>query len=276
MHISKVSLINYRNFENSKFLFSKGINTIIGENASGKTNLFRAIRLLLDNSMRRSAMNLEEMDFSRGLSNWRGHWIIISLEFVEVSQDEEIQALFLHGLGNLENDNVDKATYNLIFRPNKTVRRELSQLDLGNTDGLNQILSDITINDYETVITGKSSVDFNNPNTYQTLVGNFETVSFPDELNSPEIGGKVPPILSMSNVISFTFVRALRDVVSDFHRNRTNPLLNLLKQKSGEIKQEDFYPITQQAKELNETIGELPDVTNVKKNVYDLAGLDID
>lgn len=48
MYISKVSLVNYRNFKNSKFIFNKGINTVIGENASGKTNLFRAIRLLLD------------------------------------------------------------------------------------------------------------------------------------------------------------------------------------------------------------------------------------
>ena len=36
MYISKVSLVNYRNFENSFFLFNKGINTIIGENASGR------------------------------------------------------------------------------------------------------------------------------------------------------------------------------------------------------------------------------------------------
>jgi len=41
MYISKVSLINYRNFENAKFLFKKGINTIIGENGSGIfTSLF--------------------------------------------------------------------------------------------------------------------------------------------------------------------------------------------------------------------------------------------
>ena len=51
MYISKVSLVNYRNFENAFFLFNKGINTIIGENASGKTNLFRAIRLILDDSL---------------------------------------------------------------------------------------------------------------------------------------------------------------------------------------------------------------------------------
>lgn len=48
MHISKVSLVNYRNFKNSSFLFKEGVNTVIGENGSGKTNLFNAIRLLLE------------------------------------------------------------------------------------------------------------------------------------------------------------------------------------------------------------------------------------
>ena len=32
MFISKVSLVNYKNIANVKFLFNKGINTIIGEN----------------------------------------------------------------------------------------------------------------------------------------------------------------------------------------------------------------------------------------------------
>jgi putative ATP-dependent endonuclease of OLD family len=70
MHISKLSLINYRNFANAKVLFNKGINTVIGENGSGKTNLFRAIRLLLDDNLLRSAYQLDEKDFHRGLSTW--------------------------------------------------------------------------------------------------------------------------------------------------------------------------------------------------------------
>ena len=41
MHISKITLVNNRNFANAKLIFNKGINTIIGENGSGKTNLFR-------------------------------------------------------------------------------------------------------------------------------------------------------------------------------------------------------------------------------------------
>jgi putative ATP-dependent endonuclease of the OLD family len=67
MHISTLSLVNYRNFPNAKLIFTPGINTIIGENSSGKTNLFRAMRLLLDDNMIRFANKLDEKDFHRGL-----------------------------------------------------------------------------------------------------------------------------------------------------------------------------------------------------------------
>ena len=129
MYISKVSLVNYRNFENSFFLFNKGINTIIGENASGKTNLFRAIRLILDDNLLSSAYKLNENDFNRNLINWKGRWIIISLEFSEISNEEAIQALFVYGSGVIADDKVKKATYNLFFRPKPEIRKQLSELN---------------------------------------------------------------------------------------------------------------------------------------------------
>ncbi|MGH7990318.1 MAG: ATP-dependent nuclease, partial [Limisphaerales bacterium] len=145
MHISKLSIVNYRNFANAKVIFKKGTNTIIGENGSGKTNLFRAIRLLLDNNMLRSATRLNEKDFHRGLSNWKGHWIIISLEFEDISPDEVIQSLFLHGTGNAGDNTIEKATFNLIFRPKNNVRHQFSQLDDGDHTGLNAIRGAITL-----------------------------------------------------------------------------------------------------------------------------------
>lgn len=267
MYITKLSLINYRNFANTKLLFSQGINTIIGENASGKTNLFRSIRLLLDGSMRRSSMNLDEKDFHRGLDNWRGHWIIISIEFDEISHDEAIQALFLHGTGVLEEGAVDRASYNLFFRPKDTIRNDLAQLDDGDVAGLQAILDNIDIDDYETYVTGKSSADFNDPEVYRRIVGDFDNVQFPEELNPEEIGGKVPPILSMTKEVSFTYVQALRDVVSDFHNNRTNPLLTLLKMKSGEIDQAQFAPIVEQVQSLNSAIETLEDVQTIRQDI---------
>lgn len=66
MHISKLGLVNYGNFANSKVIFKKGTNTITGENGSGKTNLFHAIRLLLDNNMLRSTSRLGENALADG------------------------------------------------------------------------------------------------------------------------------------------------------------------------------------------------------------------
>lgn len=276
MHISKLQLVNYRNFGSANILFNKGINTIIGENGSGKTNLFRAIRLLLDDNMLRAAYKLDEKDFHRGLADWRGHWIIISLEFDGVSQDEAIQSLFLHGTGNIEDNTIGRATYNLIFRPNAAIRTLLSQLADGDKEGLAAIRKTLTTDDYETVFTGKSTADFASPAIYKALVGDFDDVKFNEELELPVIGGKIPGILSIAKEISFTFVQALRDVVADFQNNRTNPLLTLLKSKSGEIDAALIEPITTLVKGLNSAIEDLPDVkgirADIRNTINDAAG----
>lgn len=213
MHITKLSLVNYRNFKNVKFLFNKGINTIIGENGSGKTNLFRAMRLLLDSSMPRSATKLAEGDFCRALGDWRGHWIVISIEFNDIAGDEASQSLFLHGTGNAEDEVVTRATYNLTFRPKANIRQALAQLTIGDVAALGRYLDGITIDDYETVLTGKSVADFNDPVVYKSIVGDFESVDFPRGLNNPDVGIRLPNILNMPNEVSFSFIKALRDVV---------------------------------------------------------------
>ncbi|MES2449737.1 MAG: AAA family ATPase [Pseudomonadota bacterium] len=276
MHISRLQLVNYRNFERANVVFNKGVNTIIGENGSGKTNLFRALRLLLDDTLLRSAYRLDEKDFHRGLGDWRGHWMIISLEFDEVSQDEAIQSLFLHGTGNIADGAIGKATYNLIFRPKAAVRRSLADLAAGDVAGLAEARSKITIADYETIFTGKSAMDFLAPDAYRQLVGDFDAVVFPQELTNPAIGGVIPGMLSISREVCFTFVQALRDVVADFQNNRTNPLLTLLKGRSGEIDPQSFEPISALVKGLNDAIEGLPDVgtirTDIRDTITDAAG----
>ncbi len=272
MHITKLSLVNYRNFKNVKLLFRKGVNTIIGENGSGKTNIFRALRLLLDNSMRRSSAKLAEDDFCRVLGDWRGHWIVISIEFDEIDSDEASQSLFLHGVGNAEDDVVTRATYSLIFRPKSHIRQALSQLPLGDVAGLKNYLASITIDGYETVLTGKSVADFNDPAVYKSIVGDFERVVFPSVLNNTDIGIRLPNILNMSNEVSFTFIKAMRDVVSDFHNNRTNPLLTLLKSKLGDISQTDFKPIADLIGTLNSGIESLSDICDIRDGIVSTIG----
>lgn len=267
MYISKVSLVNYRNFRKASLQFNKGINTIIGENGSGKTNVFRAIRLLLDDELLRFSYKLTNEDFSRDLPSWKGHWIIISLEFSDLSADESIQSLFIHSAANSDDDIVDTATYNLFFRPKTEFRLRLSELDTGDVDGMNEIIEALTIDDYESVFTGKSSVDFTDDATYKDLVGDFENVIFNFTVDQSLYGIKIPHQLSISNDVNFTFIKALRDVVGDFNNNRTNPLLSLLRQKSSEIDDAEYKPISDAVNKLNEEIEQLSDVQEIRKNI---------
>lgn len=269
MYVSKVSLVNYRNFKNAYFEFNKGINTIIGENGSGKTNLFRAIRLLLDDDLLKFSNKIEAGDFNRTLDRWQGHWIIISLEFSEISADESIQALFVHGLGVAEDNEVETATYNLLFRPNAGIRYKLSQLEHGDHEGLDTLLNSVTIDDYESFFTGKSEGNFNDEDVYKRLAGDFENVVFDFDHSTSTIGIKIPHQLSISKDISFTFIKALRDVVSDFNNNRTNPLLELLRSKSNDIDETDYQPIADQVKDLNNAIEQLPDVEQIRQHIQE-------
>lgn len=63
MNIKSISIKNFRNFNNFTIDFSKGFQTIIGENNIGKSNLYWAIRLLLDRDLSYNARNLDIKDF---------------------------------------------------------------------------------------------------------------------------------------------------------------------------------------------------------------------
>jgi putative ATP-dependent endonuclease of OLD family len=232
---------------------------------------------MLDDNMVRAAYKLNESDFFRGLSTWRGNWIIINLEFDEVSADEAIQALFLHGTGvGQGNGAVQRATYNLIFRPNKQIRMNLAALADFDIAGMNSILDHVTIDDYETLFTGQSVADFSDPATYRRIVGDLSNAVFNPEVDFPELGARIPGMLSVTKEVSFTFIQALRDVVAEFHNNRTNPLLTLLKSKSGQIDPLQFQPIVDRARQLNAAIENLNDVQAVRldilETIYGAAG----
>lgn len=48
MYISKIGITNFRNFKNKEIIFNDGVNVIIGHNNAGKTNLIKALSLVID------------------------------------------------------------------------------------------------------------------------------------------------------------------------------------------------------------------------------------
>ena len=82
MNIKSTLIKNFRNFKEFNIDFSDGIQTIIGENNIGKSNLYWAIRLVLDKNLSYNNRNLDIKDFNgfkRDLTV--DDHIVISIEF---------------------------------------------------------------------------------------------------------------------------------------------------------------------------------------------------
>lgn len=62
MYISKIRISNFRNFKEKEVEFNDGVNVIIGHNNAGKTNLIRALALVIDSQ---NLKRLETDDFNK-------------------------------------------------------------------------------------------------------------------------------------------------------------------------------------------------------------------
>lgn len=269
MYISSLKIRNYRNFKASNLKFEGGINTIIGENGSGKTNLFQALRILIDDSLPRR-IRLFESDFNRSLSSWKGHWIILSLEFENLDNSEEVQSLATQGTGQM--GTAATGSYSFYFRPKHELRKRLfdySQIQGKTTDGLNEILSEISINDYESFFRGRGTGDFSDDTIYNSHVGDFETISFPnpDDEDTLILGTWLPREININDEISCTFIQALRDVESDLKSYKTSPLINLLRGKEQTVEVAQSDEIIANIDSLNKKISELKEVIDLQKGV---------
>jgi putative ATP-dependent endonuclease of OLD family len=261
MHISELRIRNFRNFKSARFCFNKGVNTLIGENGAGKTNAMYALRLLLDETLPRNASSMAESDFSRALARWRGHWIVISLDFKNLDPAEGCQIL-KHFTAHM--DGTNNGTLNLYFRPKLEIRHQL--YELSGTDQLDDYRSSLTIDDYETVFMGRGQADFLDEDAYSRVVYDDKTDSYPDPQDDDQdfLGVRVQPL---HQEVACTFVRALRDVVSDLKNYRGNPLLNLLRGLEKNIEISDAESITELVDELNTKISTLDEVEQLSDGI---------
>jgi predicted ATP-dependent endonuclease of OLD family len=269
MYISKLSIRNFRNFRNVSLNFNKGVNTIIGENGCGKTNLFHAIRILVDESMPRIT-KLYESDFNRSVGEWAGNWIIIQIEFQELDSSEEAQSIAMHKVGTVDDFDNSKGTYSMFFRPRIDIRRILFGLseDFASKEDLKKVLAGISLNDYETVFAGRGNVDFSDDASYSKYVGDFDSIIFPDPDNEQtDVYGVKMYGISIPNEFACTFAKALRDVESDLRSYRDNPLLNLLRDKEKNISIDKKAEIENQVTVLNNNISNLDEVKAVSTGI---------
>ena len=181
MYLKYVQIVNFKNLKNVRFEFSKGANTIIGENDSGKSNALTAIRILLDDNYYYNTKRLKETDFSYALGDWKGHWIIISAFFDEISNEDKHNEFCAEITPEQENidflksyircTDKDFGTVSLFIRPCRTKRIELAEAAQNGT--FESVRSQIKLSDYEFYYTARSQADFTDENVYKSIVGDI-------------------------------------------------------------------------------------------------------
>lgn len=282
IYLSKVSLVNFRNFKNAVLRFNPGVNTIIGENGAGKTNIFHAIRLLLDDTLPNSYSYFTEKDFNRGIGDWKGHWIIVRLEFTGSTDNELLQSFLSHSLDTEISEDIDKengsgsssdtCVYScaIIFRPNLEIRNRLYNAR-GNRDKVRSVLNEITIHDYESIRVGKGSSDFSKIDDYQKCVGDFDNLFFPnpsDKEIEKKSGTRISKIFYLPREFNTSYIDALRDVQRSFKGHYKNPLRDILEvEGSGIEEDESFKDIVDMADKLNTSINKNEKVNNLAQNI---------
>ncbi|MCG8483051.1 MAG: AAA family ATPase, partial [Clostridia bacterium] len=191
MHLKYLQIVNYKNLKSAKFDFSKGANTIIGENDSGKSNAMTALRILLDDSYYYSTKRLKESDFADWLDDWKGHWIIISAYFDEITCDEKNNEICKDIIPENENEDFlksfvrcedhDYGTVTLFIRPHKNIRKKLA--NASTPQEFDEIRSKIKLSDYEFSYTSRSQMDFTKNEEYMKIVGKLDEYQYvnPDD-----------------------------------------------------------------------------------------------
>ena len=285
MFLNYLQIVNYKNLSSTRFSFTEGVNTVIGENDSGKSNAMTALRILLDDTYYYNTKRLKENDFSDLLSNWKGHWIILSAIFGKITSEDKETEVCAGIVPEKENENFlksyiksgtdDIGVITLFIRPQKQVRKRLSEI----TDivEFEKERNKIKLSDYEFYYTSRSQTDFTDKNIYKNIVGDLDNgeCSNPDEDDDEVLGSKLN-IADVQDHISVVFIDALRDVENELGKPQ-NPIRRIIESVESLIKESEIDTIKSEIIKLNEFISEVEQVKlvgeKINEKLLDMIGM---
>lgn len=285
MFLKYLQIVNYKNLRSTHFSFVEGVNTVIGENDSGKSNAMTALRILLDDTYYYNTKRLRENDFSDSLLNWKGHWIIISAVFGKITSEdrktevcvgivpEDEDEAFLKSYVKSGEDDI--GVISLFIRPQKQVRKKLSEItDIAEFE---EKRKKIKISDYEFYYTSRAQTDFTDQDIYKKIVGDLENgqCSAPDEDDDGILGCKLN-IADVQDHISVVFIDALRDVASELGKPK-NPIRRIIESVESLIKESELNTIKSEIVQLNKSISEVEQVElvgrKINEKLLDMIGM---
>lgn len=285
MFLKYLQIVNYKNLRSARFSFVEGVNTVIGENDSGKSNAMTALRILLDDTYYYNTKRLKENDFSDSLGKWKGHWIILSAVFGKITSEDKETEVCAGIVPENENEEFlksyiksgedDIGVISLFIRPQKQVRKKLSEItDIAEFE---EERKKIKISDYEFYYTSRAQTDFTDKDIYTKIVGDLEKeqCSDPDEDDDRILGCKLN-IADVQDHISVVFIDALRDAASELGKPK-NPIRRIIESVESLIKESELNTIKSEIVQLNKSISEVEQVElvgrKINEKLLDMIGM---
>lgn len=143
MFISEIEIKNFRNFNKEIIEFNDGINVIIGHNNAGKTNLIKAISLVIDSN---SSKRLDIEDFNKNMTlkelQEEPPRILITLTIRrgDVNEPDDLSTI-ANWLTKIDESYEAKISYDF-FLPEKKLKQyllDVSQITEDNRDSCDEI-----------------------------------------------------------------------------------------------------------------------------------------
>jgi putative ATP-dependent endonuclease of OLD family len=251
MYISRIVIRNFRNLQNIDLEVEDGVTCFIGENNCGKSNLFYALRLVLDGTMSAARRRLNLEDLSAGLTFAQPEHILISIEFRGFAGNEVQEALPFGGVVA-----EDRARITYRFRPNPKIRAEVENEP--------EVQVALKLDDYrwELVGGGPEDIDLGTVTWDQNFGQQFSTEH-----------------LQQGYLV--VLMEALRDVESSLQQSRYSPLTRIIEQR--QIPESEKETLVAHLREANENIGSSSTLLDVgdqiteafKQAVGSVFGMDV-
>ena len=117
MYISHITVKGFRNFKNSDIEFNDGLNVLIGHNNAGKTNLLKALQLVIEPHYRYRRLNANDFNRDISLENLKSKSpsVTISVTFkhsnIEYNEQEEDLRVIANWFTDMENGYTAMLTY---------------------------------------------------------------------------------------------------------------------------------------------------------------------
>ncbi len=137
MYISGIEIKNFRNFKNINVEFNDGINVIIGQNNAGKTNLIKAISLVIDNN---TSKRLCLEDFNKNITSFELKkappriQITLNIKKGAINEPDDLVTIS-NWLTKIDKSYEAKLTYDF-FLPEKRLQQYEEDVSLINEDGV--------------------------------------------------------------------------------------------------------------------------------------------